>query len=281
MFDFAENGSLLMEVPQLKGVLEVLLLMCNHDDTKQVHSLLAQLERAMLLYPLDEFATLETHAYLCQVHGYRSDFFAARLEEHLQEEWERYQGTKGHLHRTHQANLELVLARKFMVTAQIVDEREDIATRCIDMADQLFDTGVWQSLESPKAAQEFFQGFSFESQIYFKRAGIMNLLSRKWPQYKIDQITKWCKVGNIVPGHEGLLEFNKEPAGMHNYKVSHGSRWQDNPHARLTITFQLAISHYHYLKVKNYKEARAFLIKFLQKAMQVSFTSTPQSSSQE
>ena len=39
--------------------------MCNLDDTKQVYELLGLLERAMLLYPLDEFKSLQTHAYVC------------------------------------------------------------------------------------------------------------------------------------------------------------------------------------------------------------------------
>jgi hypothetical protein len=43
---------LLVDIKRLKGIFEVVLIMCGSKDTKEVHELLRQVEKTMLLYPI-------------------------------------------------------------------------------------------------------------------------------------------------------------------------------------------------------------------------------------
>jgi hypothetical protein len=43
---------LLVDLSKLKGIFEVMLVLYGHEDTKEMHQLLAQLEKVMTMYPL-------------------------------------------------------------------------------------------------------------------------------------------------------------------------------------------------------------------------------------
>ena len=76
VLNVSSNGALLADVKRLKGLFEVLLVVLTHEDTQEVHALLGQLERVMMMYPLERFDKLETHCVLAEKYGFRSDFFA-------------------------------------------------------------------------------------------------------------------------------------------------------------------------------------------------------------
>jgi hypothetical protein len=67
---------LLIDVNRLRGFFEVIITLYDHEDTKDIHDLLTQLEKVMMMYPLERFDKLSTHCYVCDKFGFKSDFFA-------------------------------------------------------------------------------------------------------------------------------------------------------------------------------------------------------------
>lgn len=52
-------------------------------------------------------------------------------------------------------------------------------------------------------------------------------------------------------------------------KESHTTHWRQNPHARFTITLELAINHYHQLKKTSFEDATNFIKKFISKTIAI------------
>ena len=60
-----------------------MIALCNYDDTAQVHQILKQFERALVFYPNINFEKVESHCFLSDKYGFKSDIFADLYLQHL------------------------------------------------------------------------------------------------------------------------------------------------------------------------------------------------------
>ena len=80
----------------------MILVLYGHEDTKEMHLLLAQLEKVMTMYPLEKFERLETHCFVADKFGYKSDYFADKLFKLLLQQKDKLDRNRGHIHHVHQ-----------------------------------------------------------------------------------------------------------------------------------------------------------------------------------
>jgi hypothetical protein len=189
----------------------------------------------MVMYPLEKFDKLETHCYLCDKFGFKSDYFAEKFFKLLLQQQEKLERNRGHLHHVHQVTREINLARKFILYTKIGSKttKEQIESAS-KISSALFDPNVWYLLaESDPIAESFLNASSFSNHIYFLRTGISNITSLNQERRRIEAMCTHIGIKNMNRYYGQVMDDLKHSNNRFSLKLDHLSNWRHNPYARM------------------------------------------------
>ena len=199
MFNTYINGALTIEIKRVRGVFEVMIIMCTHEDTPEVHAILKLHEKTMVLYPNIMFERLETHCSLSEKYGFKSDIFAESYLRHMLVLKEKIDKNKMLLHQTHQSMREIHLAYKMLIYFSVANKPSHENLELVNhLVSSLFVSNIWICFADQEHHDHtFFSNPSFLNLLFFKRSNLSNLTNEFKSRNRIKKIADKLKLKNI------------------------------------------------------------------------------------
>jgi hypothetical protein len=231
MLDSFRNGCIKVEIRKLRGVFEVLLVLCGHEDTPEVHRILGLLEQVMVLYPSHKFDKLECHCIISEKYGFRSDIFAEPYLRLLLAQKNKMDKNRAIIHKLHLFLREIELAGKFLnylaVARNPPREQAELAAR---MASELFASNIRSCFpETENNVNTFLGNPSFGHHIYLKRVATdyINYEFRKRERTRIEKIAGRLQIKNCSKSYFRLLQESSAQGGFRgNLRLDHSTLWR-------------------------------------------------------